>query len=231
MRGAGKAVLAAVLVLAAIAGGFLLAYRPAGEASEGDRAVAEAAAALPARLEVDDGILEGMEVVTLGPEDASIYIYFFYDLYCPYCAMEVTESADYLAQLASRYKLVLVDFIVHEQGLEGHALLRCAARQGAPVLGVLATWYSKLVAGERPGIDALRQILSDYGYTPDDACVGEQASKAMEVSRLSSMLGVRGTPTIAIYDAENGIVLNAAMGYMSEDRLREFIESSVPGAR
>ena len=230
MRGAGKAVLAAVLVLAAVAGGFLLAYRPSG-GPEGGQAVAEAAAALPARLEVDDGILKGMEVITLGPEDAGVYIYFFYDIYCPYCAMEVTESADYFAQLASKYKIILVDFIVHEQGLEGHALLRCAAGQGAPVLGVLATWYSKLVAGERPGIDDLRRILSDYGFSPDDACVGEQATKAMEVSRLSSMLGVRGTPTIAIYDAENGIVLNAAMGYMGEDKLREFIESSVPGAR
>lgn len=229
---AGKAPLVAALALIVIAGGSLAAYKalvgPSGQQAEEASQAAEPSLGVQARLEVDDGILDGREVIVLGPEDARIYIYFFYDLYCPYCAMEMVESADYYAELASKYKVILVDFIVHEQGLEGHALLRCAAKQGAPILDVLSEWYEPVASGERPGIDKLRDILAKYGVNPDEDCASAEKDRALEISRLSAMLGVRGTPTVAIYDSETRTVLNAAIGYMGEEELRKFIESSIP---
>jgi protein-disulfide isomerase len=186
---------------------------------------------VPARLEVDDGLLKGMQVIALGPENASLYIYIFYDVYCPYCGMEMTESYKYFEYLAQEYKVILADFLIHESGLESHALLRCAAGQGAPLLEVLDWWYSNILKGKDPGADGLRSQLSkSWEVNVDQLCVDSEKDKVLEVTQAAAQLGVRGTPTLVVYDAKNGRVVDAVVGYLGEDKLKSFIENAVAKA-
>jgi len=225
----------AALVLASAAGGYALLSKR-GEASQqaptgGSQETTEGVGPVPARLEVDDGLLKGREVIALGPEEADLYIYIFYDVYCPYCGMEMTESYKYFEYLAKEYKVILADFLIHESGLEGHALLRCAASQGAPVLEVLAWWYSNILKGKDPGVDGLRSQLSKvWGVNVDQSCVDSEKDKVLEVTQAAAQLGVRGTPTLVVYDARDGRVVDAVVGYLGEDKLKSFIENAIAKA-
>ena len=223
------------LVLVSAVGGYALLSKRS-EASQqspasGSQETIEGVGPVPARLEVDDGLLKGSQVIALGPEDADLYIYIFYDVYCPYCGMEMTESYKYFEYLAQEYKVILADFLIHESGLESHAVLRCAAGQGAPVLEVLAWWYSNILKGKDPGMDGLKSQLSDkWGVNVDQSCVDAEKDKVLEVTQVAAQLGVRGTPTMVVYDAKNGKVVDAVVGYLGEDKLKSFIENAVAKA-
>ncbi|GAB6148095.1 DsbA family protein [Stetteria hydrogenophila] len=225
--GAPKArVLAALLLLAAaVAGGYaLLSTRGGG----GGPATAPPSDGVPARLEVDDGLLGGASVVALGPGDSSIRVYLFYDMYCPYCALEITESYRYLESLAGKYTVILAGLPVHRESIEPQAVVRCAAGKGAPVLEVLNWWYSSLLNGTDPGAEGLARMLSEkWGVDVGGSCVSAEEDNVLKVARAALSAGVEATPTVVVYDAAGGRVLGKLVGYHGLDELESFIEGAI----
>lgn len=186
---------------------------------------------IKARLETDTGLLNGSNVVVLGPENSSIYVYIFYDSYCPYCAREFTEDYSILSNLASEYKVILVDTIIHQESPPIHGILRCAAENGAPILDVLNWWYKNLLEGKDPGTSGLVKKLSTYNIQVNDTCIRSQENIAWKNTVAAQSIGVQGTPTLVIYSPSKHEILGGAMGYLPPSKLQETIQNAIQKAK
>jgi len=167
------------------------------------------------------------------PDKAEVVIYLFYDAFCPYCAREVVESAEYLGSLAAsgNVSLVLVDTLVHDMAADRHGIFRCLAKQGAPVLAIMYEYYKESMdMGQwmKPG--SLMHIAEKYNATTDMAsCINSEADEVKEMKQwVIGTIGIRGTPTVIIHSSKLGKAY-AVPGYVGLENLKKAIEPVLSG--
>ncbi len=167
------------------------------------------------------------------PDKADVIIYLFYDMQCPYCAMELVKTSDYLASVVSKNNasLVLVDLLVHEEAADRHAYIRCLAKKGAPVLAILHDYYSESMnKGSWLSLEALKRIAAKYGdWEISQDCINNEKKGLTDMRNWAiSELGVRGTPTIII---SSKTLQKAYMipGYVEPQDLKNIIDQLLSG--
>ncbi|MEB3779384.1 MAG: thioredoxin domain-containing protein [Desulfurococcales archaeon] len=185
------------------------------------------------RMDSNTRLLGGYPVVVVGPKDAKLELYVFYDLYCPYCAREFTESLDYMISLTERgVKLVFVDTVVHPEAVDMHAELRCVAASGGPYVEILKDLYASFVEeGKPPSMELLKQLESKYGYKGHSSgdCTKKEKFNAVSMTQYAiQQLGVPGTPTKVIYNLEKNKAW-ALPGYMPLEAFKGYMEDAIAG--
>ncbi len=184
------------------------------------------------RIDTNTRLLAGYPAIVIGPRDAKLELYVFYDLECPYCAREFTESLDYMVSLTEKgIKLVFADMVVHPQAVDMHAELRCIAANGGPYVEVLKDLYTRFIdKGEPPTMDYLKQLEAKYGYSAANGdCVKKEKYNAVSMTQYAvQQLGIPGTPTKVIYDLEKNKAW-ALPGYTPLEAFKKYIEDALAG--
>jgi len=184
-------------------------------------------------MDANTRLLGGYPLVVVGPRDAKLELYIFYDLHCPYCAREFTESLDYMLSLTNRgVKLIFVDTVIHPEALDMHAELRCVALNGGPFIEILKDLYADFVKeGKPPSMDVLKQLESKYGYkgpSSSDCFKKEKYNAASMTQYAIQQLGIPGTPTKVIYNLERNKAW-ALPGYMPLEAFKKYMEDAITG--
>ncbi len=185
------------------------------------------------RMDSNTRLLGGYPAIVIGPKDAKLELYIFYDLYCPYCARDFTESLDYMMSLTERgVKLVFVDTVVHPEAVDMHAELRCVAFSGGPYIELLKDLYASFVEkDEPPSMEFLKQLESKYGYKGHSSndCVKKEKYNVVSMTQYAiQQLGVPGTPTKVIYNLEKNKAW-ALPGYMPLEAFKRYMEDAIAG--
>lgn len=125
----------------------------------------------------------------------NVAAYLFFELRCPFCARLITSPAfDYLVNLVDTgflSRLVMVDRLIHRQGIieDVHASIRC--RQGDARLEFIRDRMSALLRGRLP--------------MPDECDFEKYKEEVRNCDQLSIKADVAGTPTTIIYDFEKDV--------------------------
>ncbi len=169
-----------------------------------------------------------VRVIAIGEDNSNGEVYVFYDFFCPYCAKEFSEAADYLKELTSKGVIVyLVDFLVHDKAIEHHAVLRCLADRGFDVLEILHK-YSKRYQEKRkwPTVDELLAIAGNPDVSNE--CIEAQKKEILVLKDIGVQeLGLSGTPTTVIWNKREKPT--GIPGYVPLDVYRKYIETVLFG--
>ncbi|MET1101676.1 MAG: thioredoxin domain-containing protein [Pyrodictiaceae archaeon] len=173
---------------------------------------------------------------SIGSKKAMVKLYIFEDVWCPYCAKFYLNGEKTILSFINEGKLEynIVDFIVHRDATEIHALLRCMLNKVKD-----ENLYFKLVA--KLYIDYAKNITNIPTYNKtlkliseavnsqtlvDDIkkCVpGMTKTIVKETESLRNNLGIEATPTIILsLPSKNYSVL--IEGYIEPSKLKSLIE-------
>ena len=176
-------------------------------------------------------LFDGIPLVAMGPRDSDKVIYIFYDVWCPYCAKEFSESGDLFLDYAKNgVKIVFVDFLVHEQALDLHAALRCIAEDGGPYYEILVDLYKIYEeTGKTPTMQDLQNLLDKYNVKLDGNCTDKWKDEIAASTSISYYrYGIQGTPTIVVtapgLDQPSGIP-----GYVEREQLKTYLDKLLAG--
>ena len=178
----------------------------------------------------------GAPLVYIGapPDKAEVTVLIFYDLQCPYCALEFHNASSILAKYLQHYdnlSIILVGFIVHDEAKDYHAYIRCLAEQKAPVLAILYEYYSNVIAAQSwPSFDKLKTIASQYGdWSIGDDCLQRQLSQLVRIDVWSyDTLRVDATPTMIVQSKKLGTAY-LSRGVTSPEKLDSLLASLLKG--
>ena len=168
----------------------------------------------------------------IGSSNASVEVYTYTDLDCPYCARFFTKVLPSLIEDYVGRGEVAVYFkplVVHEESMEGLALLTCYYLSTNDSMGyyeALKELYEKaLKEGKPPTAEDVREVLSSVGRPVKglDECVDVAATALKDESVEAVRRGIGGTPGFIIWSKGRGLGI-VAVGLMSYDEFKGLIE-------
>lgn len=165
-------------------------------------------------------VLNRIEDVGLGfrAPNPKLLIVFFYDLYCPGCAVLEDEAGDYFIGLvdSGMASLYFVDYPVHKGIEKLHATFRCIYKKDPRnFLDTLRKHYEAYLLGKLRD----EEILTDV----DGNCIEYELPRVSEAKTLAKQLGVPGTPTIIVGNLEKNLG-QGIFGYSGLTRLMKLVE-------
>ncbi len=178
----------------------------------------------------------GVPLVYIGapPDQAEVVVMVFYDMKCPYCALEFQNATKVLAKYLEKYdniSVILAGLIIHEDVKEYHAYIRCLAQQHAPILAILYEYYTITLNNQAwPSMEKLKSIASEYGnWSVSDDCIQKELQNLVRIDIWSlDTLQVHGTPTL-IVQSEKLDTAYVSSGLTSPDKLDSLLASLIKG--
>ncbi|MEM2420734.1 MAG: thioredoxin domain-containing protein [Acidilobaceae archaeon] len=175
-------------------------------------------------------LFKGFKVPVVGSSKARYDVYIFHDLYCSFCAREMVESLGLIVNSVSdgKIRVAFIDFTVHAsqypEVIRSHALLRSTIDTDSLFLSLMYKAYYRLYSENKfPDPGFLSSLLNQSNLRVNESIVNEESSIVSALYRVSLSLGVRGTPTIIIYDREFNTILNVIEGYQGKDLIERIL--------
>ena len=173
------------------------------------------------------------DIPVVGNREAPIILYIFEDYWCPYCAKFYKVNHELITKLINNNTLQLhpLDFIVHRNVAELHALTRClyeyTGNSSIYFNITLDLYYGFIDKGERPTIDTVLGIInksmSNEMVNKIISCANDKVNEILdETNSFHDKYGVRATPTLLFWNRETGKGM-LIEGYIDEEEFKNII--------
>ena len=173
------------------------------------------------------------DLPSLGSQDAPVRLYIFEDYLCPYCAKFYKDCYDHLVEKAKAglLQVVAVDFIVHREVLDAHALTRCLYAEtsnGSLYFQISDELYLKYYEGVSPTLQEAVTIAAEY--VSNDTLARAKACMLSEREVIYNLtlsayykIGIGGTPTLLFWERDKKVGL-LFTGYIPWSQVEEVVD-------